>query len=119
MFDLQPGDQAAELLLKAAPADHGQVGVGCQFEEGRHRRDQAMMSLVPLEPSHRAHQGRARDLGYRIADREGLRTIADEPDPVGFEAEPSSEDLDLEVAHRDQTPSSGGAVDAGLATAPP
>ena len=119
MFDLQPGGQMTELVLETTPPDHGQVGVGCQIKKGRHRCDQTMVPLVPLEPSHRAHQRRARHIGNRVADREGLCSIADEPDPLRFESESSSEESRPRSDIPPPNPSSGGAEVAGLATVPP
>jgi hypothetical protein len=87
MFDLQPCDQATKFVLERASTYHGQVGIGRQIEQGRHRLDQAMMSLQPIEPTDGAHEGRTRDLGWRPAQREGLCSVADEPDSFLFEPE--------------------------------
>ena len=102
MFDLASGGDAAELPFIASTADQGQVGAGCELEKGRHRSDEAMVSLVALEPGHRTHQRRTRDLRSAVADGEGLRSVSDEPDPRRFDAEPPGEHVDLEAADRDQ-----------------
>ena len=102
MFNLQPCGQATKFVLETALTYHGEVGTGRQIEEVRHRFDQAMMSLQPIEPTDSADEGRSRDLGWRRAHREGLCSVADEPDSFLFDPESASPCLNLEVTHRDQ-----------------